>query len=264
MHNLIACSYRVISGGCISHIRYTSGSGCNQFIPGRKRTAGHCNDIISMSASVISPLLTCCGNRDGNTGIRHRQFTIYRGYRIVSCSSACELIGFYFIGYRAFIRESDASGYNSRNRIISDYPDNIISGVTMRSSVIGKLFTLCGYRHCFRINCQRPCNRCDDIVISHIFVAVHNLIACSYRVISGGCIRNICNTSGGFGNQRITGQKSATCYRYSSIRVSATIICPSLACRSDSDGNAGIGHRQLTIYRGYRIVPGSSACKLIA
>ena len=75
----------------------------------------------------------------------------------------------------------------------------------MRISVIGKLFTLCGYRYWFGINCQSSGMGCDDIVISNIFSAMHNLIAFSYRVVFGGCIRNLCNTSGSFGNQSITG-----------------------------------------------------------
>ena len=66
----------------------------------------------------------------------------------------------------------------------------------MRISVIGKCFAISGYRYWFGINRQSSGFGCDGIVRCYIFSAMHNLIAFSYRIISGGCVSDIRNTSG--------------------------------------------------------------------
>ena len=216
-----------------------------------------------MGSSVIGPLTTCCGNCDGSTCVSHRQLTVSCSNSVVSGLAGGEFIASQLIGHRALTRESDATGHNCGNLIISNKTLNIIFIPALRSSGIGKFHILRRNGHSLRIDCQGTGNRRDCVICRHILGAMHNFIAFGNRVISFRGIGNIGNTTAGLCNKFVTFKKFSGGNRYCAVRMGLTVVSPCFACCGNRDSNACTGHCQLTVHRGYSVVSCSSSGEVI-
>ena len=122
---------------------------------------------------------------------------------------------------------------------------------------------LCRYCHCLRLDRQRAGFRCDDVVIRHVYIAVHDLVAFCDRIIAIGRIVYVRHAACGFRNEAVSREKLARSNRYRSVLVRISVICPLLACRRDGDLPRCVHHRQLAVLRGYSIVVCASARELV-
>ncbi len=111
---------------------------------------------------------------------------------------------------------------------------------------------------------QRTVDRRDRVVVGHVFVAVHHLVASSNLIVAGRSVGHVHYAAFSCRYQSVTRQQAAAGHGHVRIAVRRSVIRPAVVRRLDRDRLLGLHHLQLAIHRRYCVVVCISARELVA
>ena len=172
VHDLVACSNRVVPCRRIGHVGRAAIRCRNQGITRQQRTFGHRHFGVLMRTSVVRPCLARRRDRDCCTRVRHGQLAIRRRDRVVARRPGRELIAHQLVRHRALARQRDAARHYCSDHVTADQPVHVIVRPALRFASVGKYLALRRYRHVFRSDLQPAVDNrqiCRDIVNKAVF-----------------------------------------------------------------------------------------------